>query len=153
MDDSLEPQARRRLQGHPGRGRRSATVIAVTYPQIFQPGPGGSCLGDANLPVPDVQFLISAGLYLDNTIIYAAKAAGINVLDERYALLGHQLCSSAPWVYQLPTGFTSGTGSSLTPVPGSTRGPPASIRWLRIWASTGRPCSSPWHLPRYGRWL
>ncbi len=85
----------------------SAQVVAVTYPEIFQPAT--TCPGILNLPVPDVQFLISVNLYLDNTILAAAKAAGINALDERYAFLGHQLCSDDPWVYDLPTGTSPGT--------------------------------------------
>jgi lysophospholipase L1-like esterase len=85
----------------------NAKIVAVTYPNIFKPGT--TCPGILNLPVPDVQFLISVGLYLDNTIIAAAHDAGINVMDERYAFLGHELCSSNPWVYSLPTGFQPGT--------------------------------------------
>jgi lysophospholipase L1-like esterase len=84
-----------------------AEIVAVTYPEIFQPGT--TCTGILNLPVPDVDFLNDVGLYLDNTITDAAHAAGINVMDERYAFLGHQLCSADPWIYQLPTGFTAGT--------------------------------------------
>lgn len=85
----------------------AAKIVAVTYPEIFQPGT--TCTGILNLPVPDVDFLNDVGLYLDDTIMDAAKAAGINVMDERYAFLGHQLCSTDPWVYQLPTSFTAGT--------------------------------------------
>jgi hypothetical protein len=48
------------------------------------------------------------GLYLDNTIIAAAQQAGIDVLDERCALLGHQICSSDPWVYGLDSALTPG---------------------------------------------
>jgi hypothetical protein len=82
-------------------------LVTLTYPQIFQPR--SSCLGNAFLPVPDDQFLISVGLYLDNTIITAAKAAGINVLDERYAFLGHQICSAnGSLVYGLTSALTPG---------------------------------------------
>jgi lysophospholipase L1-like esterase len=105
MDDSLKPRLTAAYQAIRARVP-DATVIAVTYPQIFQPR--SSCLGNAFLPVPDDQFLISVGLYLDNTIIAAAKAAGINVLDERYAFLGHQICSAAPWVYGLDSALTPG---------------------------------------------
>jgi lysophospholipase L1-like esterase len=105
MDNSLKPRLVAAYQAIKARVP-SAKIVAVTYPQIFQPG--ASCLGVANLPVPAVQFLISVGLYLDNTIIAAAKAAGINVLDERYAFLGHQICSSSPWVYPLDSALTPG---------------------------------------------
>jgi lysophospholipase L1-like esterase len=84
-----------------------AKIVAVTYPNIFQPG--ATCAGINNMPVPDVQFLISATLYLDDTIVAAAQDAGINVMDERYAFVGHELCSSDPWVYSLPIPFPSGT--------------------------------------------
>ena len=82
-----------------------AKIVAVTYPLLFQPG--AACLG---LTVPDVNFLNNVGEYLDNTIISASQAAGINVMDERYAFLGHQLCSSSddPWVYSPPSPFPSG---------------------------------------------
>jgi hypothetical protein len=106
MDDTLRPEltsAYKAVQA----AAPNAQVVAVTYPEIFQPGT--TCSGILNLPVPDVQFLIGVNLYLDNTILAAAQAAGINVLDERYAFLGHQLCSSDPWVYDLPTGTSPGT--------------------------------------------
>ena len=106
MDSSLKPRLTAAYEAIKARAP-DAQVVAVTYPEIFQPGT--TCGGILNLPVPDVQFLISANLYLDNTIVAAANAAGINVLDERYALLGHQLCSAYPWVYDLPTGFSPGT--------------------------------------------
>jgi hypothetical protein len=105
MDLTLKPELVAAYQAMQARAP-GATIVAVTYPQIFQPG--ASCLGDAYLPVPDVQFLISVGLYLDNTIIAAAQQAGIDVLDERYALLGHQICSSDPWVYGLDSALTPG---------------------------------------------
>jgi hypothetical protein len=105
MDATLEPQLVSTYEAIQARAP-DAQVVAVTYPQIFEPG--GSCLGDAYLPVPDVQFLISVGLYLDNTIIAAAKQAGINVLDERYAFLGHQISSSDPYVFDLENALTPG---------------------------------------------
>lgn len=84
-----------------------AKIVAVTYPQIFTPGT--TCTGILSLPVPDVEFLNDVGAYLDDTIMDAADDAGIYALDERYAFLDHQLCSSDPWVYSLPTGFQAGT--------------------------------------------
>jgi lysophospholipase L1-like esterase len=85
----------------------NAKIVAVTYPLIFQPGT--TCAGILNLPVPDVDFLNDVGSYLDDTIMDAAQTAGIDSMDERYAFLGHALCSADPWVYQLPTSFTAGT--------------------------------------------
>ena len=105
MDDTLEPQLVSTYKAIQARAP-DAQVVAVTYPQIFQPG--SSCVADGGLPVPDEQFLISVGFYLDNTIIAAAKQAGINVLDERYALLGHQLCSSDSYVFGLDGLLTPG---------------------------------------------
>jgi lysophospholipase L1-like esterase len=106
MDDTLEPELTSAYEAIQ-KAAPAAQVVAVTYPEIFQPGT--TCSGILNMSIPNVQFLINVNLYLDNTIIAAAKAAGINVLDERYALLGHQLCSSDPWVYSLPGDFTDGT--------------------------------------------
>jgi len=80
----------------------NAKIVAVTYPNIFKPFT--AC---QNINATDVEFLINLTFYLDNTIIAAAKQAGINVLDERYAFLGHELCSSQPWVYGLTTGQNS----------------------------------------------
>ena len=74
--------------------------MAVTYPLLFTPGV--ACVG---LSVPDTNFLNNVGEYLDNAIIAAAQAAGIDAMDERYAFLGHQLCSAnASWVVS-PTGY------------------------------------------------
>jgi lysophospholipase L1-like esterase len=84
-----------------------AKIVAVTYPNIFQPGT--TCAGIANMSLNDVEFLISLTYYLDNTITQAAQDAGINVLDERYAFLDHELCSSTPWIYSLPIPLPSGT--------------------------------------------
>jgi lysophospholipase L1-like esterase len=82
-----------------------AKIVAVTYPLLFQPGT--ACLG---LTVPDVNFLNNVGEYLDNAIISASQAAGIDVMDERYAFLGHQLCSpgSDPWIFAPPSPFPAG---------------------------------------------
>jgi lysophospholipase L1-like esterase len=81
-----------------------AKIVAVTYPILFTPG-----LACETLSVPDVTFLNNVGFYLDNAIISAAQAAGIDALDERYAFLGHQLCapSGTPWV-------NSVSGTSVT---------------------------------------
>lgn len=97
--DKLEPQLVAAYQAIQAAAP-DAKVVAVTYPMLFQPGQ--ACLG---MPVPDTTFLNNVGLYLDNTIIDAAKAAGINVLDERYAFVdGHLLCSGSdnPWIFAPP---------------------------------------------------
>ncbi len=103
--DSLEPKlvaAYTAIQEQaPG-----AKVVAVTYPNIFQPG--ATCAGINNMAMNDVEFLISLTYYLDNTIEEAAKDAGIDVMDERYAFLGHELCSSDPWTYDLTSALTPG---------------------------------------------
>jgi len=56
----------------------------------------------------DVEFLISLTYYLDNTIAEAAHDAGVYVMDERYAFLDHELCSSNPWAYDLTSALTPG---------------------------------------------
>ena len=83
-----------------------AKIVAVTYPNIFQPGT--TCAGINNMSVNDVEFLISLTYYLDNTIAEAARDAGVYVMDERYAFLGHELCSSDPWTYDLTGALTPG---------------------------------------------
>jgi lysophospholipase L1-like esterase len=104
--DKLEPQLVDAYEAMKSAAP-NAKVVAVTYPILFTPGV--ACVG---LSVPDVNFLNNVGFYLDNAIISAAQAAGINALDERYAFLGHQLCapSNSSWVIS-PTG-TSVTDAS-----------------------------------------
>jgi lysophospholipase L1-like esterase len=104
--DSLEPKLAAAYEAMRKKAP-DANIVAVTYPEIFQPGK--TCTGILSLPVPDVDFLDQVGLYLDDTIMSAASDAGINSMDERYAFIGHELCSTDPWVYQLPTGFKAGT--------------------------------------------
>jgi hypothetical protein len=88
-----------------------ARVVAVTYPSIFKPAttcPNIGGLG-SNMSTTDVEWLIGVGHHLDDVIIDAARAAGIEVLDERYAFLDHELCTNRPWVYSLPIPWISGT--------------------------------------------
>jgi lysophospholipase L1-like esterase len=87
-----------------------ADIVAVTYPLLFTPGT--PCVG---LSVPDVTFLNNVGEYLDNAIISSAQQAGIDVLDERYAFLGHQLCSSDPWVFSPTDTTVTDTSSAFHP--------------------------------------
>lgn len=104
--DSLRPKLAAAYTAMQNRAP-GTKIVAVTYPSIFKPGT--TCADINNMPINDVEFLISLNYYLDNTIMQAAQDAGIYVLDERYAFLGHELCSSAPWVYSLPIPFPSGT--------------------------------------------
>jgi lysophospholipase L1-like esterase len=76
-----------------------ATVVAVTYPNVFLPGSSAtSCLNIGFISDSDVAWLINTTAHLDNVIVDAANQAGIQVLDERYAFAGHELCSATPWV-------------------------------------------------------
>jgi lysophospholipase L1-like esterase len=104
IDTDLEPDLVGAYQAMQQKAP-DAKIVAVTYPLLFQPGT--ACLG---LTVPDVNFLNNVGEYLDNAIISASQAAGIYVMDERYAFLGHQLCSSGsdPWIYAPPFPFPTG---------------------------------------------
>lgn len=104
--DALGPRLTRIYQEIRTRAP-SAQVIAVTYPNIF--APGRTCLDIANLSTNDVDWLISTAYYLDNTIENAAQAAGVRVLDERYAFVGHELCTAQPWVNSLPIPWPGGT--------------------------------------------
>jgi len=77
----------------------AATVIAVTYPNIFEPGSkGATCASIGAIGSGDVEWLIRETFHLDDVIEAAARDAGIQVLDERYAFLDHELCSATPWV-------------------------------------------------------
>jgi hypothetical protein len=55
------------------------------------------------------------GEYLDNTIIFTAQEAGIDAMDERYAFLGHQLCSSDHWVFSPTDTTVTDTSSAFHP--------------------------------------
>jgi lysophospholipase L1-like esterase len=100
--DNLEPQLVDAYEAMKSAAPQ-AKIVAVTYPLLFTPG-----VACQTLSVPDVNYLNNVGLYLDSAIISAAKAAGIDALDERYAFLGHQLCSSGTsWV-------NSVSGTSVT---------------------------------------
>ena len=103
IDQQLEPQLVDAYEAMKSAAPQ-AKIVAVTYPILFTPG-----LACETLSVPDVNFLNNVGLYLDNAIISAARAAGIDTLDERYAFLGHQLCapSGTSWV-------NSVSGTSVT---------------------------------------
>jgi hypothetical protein len=89
-------------------------VIAVTYPSIFKPGSSGglACPSIGALGGDDVQWLIDETFHLDDAIVEAARQAGVQVLDERYALAGHELCSASSWVNGLLQGGTSITDAS-----------------------------------------
>jgi hypothetical protein len=86
----------------------NARVVAMTYPNLFKPL--STCDGVLNASFSDMQWLIGETGQLDNVIVRAAHDAGIDVLDERYAFVGHEVCSSDPWVYSLPGPLPSGTG-------------------------------------------
>ncbi|MCP2323522.1 lysophospholipase L1-like esterase [Hamadaea flava] len=82
----------------------TARVIAVTYPNLFKPGSDGasqSCAGIGFISSSDISWLIHETLHLDNVIATAAKAAGVEVLDERWVFQGHELCTSTAWVNSL----------------------------------------------------
>ena len=106
--DSLAPQLAATYTAIRNRAP-NADVVAVTYPNIFKPGT--TCPDILNLSVSDVDWLIGVANYLDNAIVRAAHQAGIDVLDERYAFAGHELCSGRTnsWVYSLPVPWTGGS--------------------------------------------
>ena len=92
----------------------TATIIAVTYPSIFQPTTTQrSCLFQTvlGLSAQDIEWLISETNYLDNQIEIAARRAGIQALDERYAFAGHEVCAGTPWV----NGALSGVPEAFHP--------------------------------------
>ncbi len=96
--DALQPRLTdlyRRIQ----QRAPAAYVVVLTYPNIFTPtGAGQGCLGEGALPASDIEWLIRESNHLDNVIVTAARLAGVNVLDERYAFAGHEICSASPYV-------------------------------------------------------
>jgi len=76
-----------------------ARVVVLTYPQILSPpGPLSGCAGELGMASSDISWLIEETNHLDDVISNAAGAAGVEVLDERDAFVGHEICSAAPWV-------------------------------------------------------
>jgi lysophospholipase L1-like esterase len=98
-----------------------ARVVAVAYPNIFSPGSEGktqtTCLSIGAMAEDDVEWLIGELFHLDNVIFEAARDAGVEVLDERYAFLGHELCTSDPWVNGLLTPPVTDYTKAFHPTP------------------------------------
>lgn len=105
--DSLEPKLAATYTAIKDKAP-NARIIAVTYPNLFKPRT--NCASIAFTPSTDVQWLTLETLHLDNVITQAAHDAGIEVLDERWAFAGHELCTANPWVISLPIPVPSGTG-------------------------------------------
>jgi lysophospholipase L1-like esterase len=85
----------------------NARIMAVTYPSIFAGGTEGqtqkTCLNIGAIYQSDVEWLIRETFHLDDVIDDAAQQTGIQLLDERYAFTGHELCTATPWVNGLLT--------------------------------------------------
>jgi lysophospholipase L1-like esterase len=76
-----------------------ARIVVLTYPGILTPpGPVSGCAGELGMSSSDISWLIEETEHLDDVISDAAAAAGVEVLDERDAFVGHEICSSTPWV-------------------------------------------------------
>jgi len=79
-----------------------AAIWILTYPKIFD----GSCplnlgndSGGAAIKASDADWLNQVTGHLDDTIITAAEqVGGVQVLDERDAFAGHEICTSDAWV-------------------------------------------------------
>ena len=70
------------------------TVVVMTYPAALSLASGSCSLLD---PM-DMSWFTDLTHQLDQTVIAAANAAGVQHLDEEYALQGHEMCTSQPWV-------------------------------------------------------
>jgi lysophospholipase L1-like esterase len=71
------------------------TVVVLTYPAVIS-GTSSGLLCSPLIP-SDLPWLIDLTHELNQTIITAARTAGVGVLDEEGAFAGHELCSSDPW--------------------------------------------------------
>jgi lysophospholipase L1-like esterase len=74
-----------------------AHIVVLTYPKIFSwdpsaPGTQIDCSGIGNL---DREWLGHITDVLDDQIIQQAAAANVDVLDERNAFAGHQMCTQS----------------------------------------------------------
>jgi lysophospholipase L1-like esterase len=72
-------------------------IVVLTYPGLLNSQSGGQL---CSYVIPsDVPWLMGIQHLLDQTIISAAKAAGVGYLDEEKAFSGHELCTSDPWFH------------------------------------------------------
>lgn len=76
----------------------TAHIVVVTYPKIFNYDPSApdtqvDCSGIGNL---DRKWLGHITDLLDDQITKQAHAAGLDVLDERNAFAGHEMCDGSP---------------------------------------------------------
>jgi lysophospholipase L1-like esterase len=83
----------------------NADVYISTYPNIVSTDSRLFCTQDGNLPQSDRIWLAGVTRELDNMVIRAANAAGVNVIDAYGAFAGHELCTSDVWAN--PLGSTS----------------------------------------------
>jgi lysophospholipase L1-like esterase len=78
-----------------------AHVVVLTYPDIFPPRVGVNCgqsLGVfGQMSQADLNAIHSAWRHLNDVIKAAAAQAGVLVLDEQNAFVGHDFCSSRPY--------------------------------------------------------
>ena len=79
----------------------NADIHISTYPNIISDDSRLFCLQDANMAQSDRQWLKGLTRALDDVIINAANAAGVDVVDVFGAFAGHELCTSDPWANPL----------------------------------------------------
>jgi hypothetical protein len=72
-------------------------IVLIIYPVAFNSN--SSCTG---ISLQDVSWLIARGQQLDQMLIAAANSAGISYLNEENAFRGHEICTSDPWINNLP---------------------------------------------------
>jgi hypothetical protein len=81
----------------------NATVYILGYPKIFPSKVPTICLTSRTLPVrfflpSDMQWINSKIGQLNALMKDKASAAGFKYVDESSALVGHELCTSKPWI-------------------------------------------------------
>lgn len=91
-----------------------ATIVMVTYPQILPDE--GVCPDKVPFAAGDYSYINSVVAAENDAMVAAAEATGVEWVDVETASIGHDICSSEPWINALiTTDFTR--GNPLHPFP------------------------------------
>jgi lysophospholipase L1-like esterase len=72
-----------------------ARMVVLTYPHIFQTE--RHCGGEPGMQNDEKAWMRDRTDQLNDIVVEEAEAAGLEVLDGRDALAGHEICTAEPW--------------------------------------------------------
>jgi lysophospholipase L1-like esterase len=90
------------------RAAPNATIIAVSYPRIFN---GVDCQQVTRISVGEQHALNDVANFLAEVTESASRRAGISYVDARPGFVGHAICTDGEWV----NGISNPTGESFHP--------------------------------------